>query len=634
MQSADPAVREMLDEARRRGVETVWDRYAAQLPQCGFGELGVCCRNCMQGPCRVSPFDDGPARGVCGATADTMVARNLVRAIAAGTAAHSGHAKHLAHTLKKSVQGKAPDYPVRDEAKLRAVAARQGLEADGVPAAELAARMAEAALANFSEGEEPLAWTTATVTAGRVQAWEKLGVLPVGIDSIISEIMHRTHLGVDADAVNLLLGGVACAVADYTGCHLGTDLADILFGTPQPVVSEANMGVLKADQVNIALHGHNPVLSEVIVQVARQMEDEAKAAGAAGINLVGVCCTGNEVLMRHGIPPATHSISQELPMLTGALDAMVVDYQCVYPSLVGVAECTGTKIITTMGMARITGATHVDFEEENAAAGARQIIRLAIEAFGARRGRPVQIPQYKSQVVAGFSVEAIVAALSKLDAADPLKPVIDNIVAGNIQGVCLFAGCNNVKVPQDENYLVMARELAARDVLLLATGCGAGAYARHGYLTPEAVGEYAGPGLKAVLTAVGEANGLGGPLPLVLHMGSCVDNSRAVDLAVAVANRLGVDTAQLPVVASAPEFKTEKAVAIGTWAVACGLPTHLGLVPPVLGSATVTGLLTGGIKDLLGGYFIVETDPVKAAEKLFAAIQERRRGLNLATRSW
>ena len=634
MKSADPAVREMLEEAGRQGVETVWDRYEAQLPQCGFGELGICCRNCMQGPCRVSPFGDGPSRGVCGATADTMVARNLVRAIAAGCAAHSGHAKHLAHALKKWAKGEAPAYPVRDEAKLRAVAARQGLDTDGVPVVDLAARVASLALEQFAEGEGPLPWTGATVTAGRAKTLGGLGVLPTGIDHVVSEMMHRTHLGVDADPVNLLLGGVSCAIADYTGCHIGTDLADILFGTPRPVVTEANLGVLKADHVNIALHGHNPVLSEVIVQVAGDMGEAAVAAGAAGINLVGVCCTGNEVLMRHGVPPATHSISQELPMLTGVLDAMVADYQCVYPSIVGVAQCTGTRIVTTMGMAKIPGATHLEFTEENAVARAGEIIGLAIEAFRARQGRPARIPPHRAKVVAGFSVETIVAALARLDAADPLQPLIDNIVAGNIQGVCLFAGCNNVKVPQDENYLVMARELAARDVLLLATGCGAGAYARHGYLTPEATLEHAGPGLKAVLTAVGEANGLGGPLPLVLHMGSCVDNSRAVDLAVALADRLGVDTAQLPVVASAPEFKTEKAVAIGTWAVACGLPTHLGLVPPVLGSALVTGLLTGGVKDLLGGWFIVETDPAAAAAKLFEAIQERRRGLGLATRSW
>ncbi|GBF33585.1 carbon monoxide dehydrogenase CooS subunit [Desulfocucumis palustris] len=633
MKSRDKAVNQMIKAAGEREVETVWDRYQTQQPQCGFGELGVCCRNCTQGPCRINPYGDGPDHGVCGANADTIVARNLVRAIAAGAAAHSGHARHLAHALKKGLAGKAPAYGLKDEAKLRALAARVGLDPE-LPAEELVNKFMDMALEQFAEGEGPLKWAQSFLTGGCGETFERLGTMPTGIDNTIVEMLHRTHLGVDADPVNLLLAGVSCAIADYAGSHLATDLADIMFGTPGPVFSQANMGVMKEKSVNIALHGHNPVLSDIIVQEAREMEEEARGAGAEGINLMGVCCTGNEILMRHGVPALTHSISQEMPMLTGALDAMVVDYQCVYPSLAGVAECTGTKLITTMDMAKISGAVHLGMHEENAAEKAREIISVAIEQFRARQGRPVNIPSVSSKVVAGFSVEAIVQALSKLDAADPLKPVIDSLAAGSLQGVVLLAGCNNVKVPQDDSFLVIARELAARDVLLLATGCGAGAYARHGYLTPEATLEYAGPGLKAVLTAIGEANGLGGPLPLVLHMGSCVDNSRAVDLAVAVADKLGVDLNKLPVVASAPEFKTEKAVSIGTYAMAIGLPVHLGVVPPVLGSRLVTSVLTEGVKDLFGGYFIVETDPYKAAGAIFAAIQERRSGLGLPTREW
>lgn len=633
MKSRDKAVNQMIKAAGEREVETVWDRYQAQQPQCGFGELGVCCRNCTQGPCRINPYGDGPDHGVCGANADTIVARNLVRAIAAGAAAHSGHARHLTHALKKGLAGKAPAYGLKDEAKLRALAARVGLDPE-LPAEELVNQFMDMALEQFAEGEGPLKWAQSFLTGGCGETLEKLGTMPTGIDNTIVEMLHRTHLGVDADPVNLLLAGVSCAIADYAGSHLATDLADIMFGTPGPVFSQANMGVMKEKSVNIALHGHNPVLSDIIVQVAREMEEEARGAGAEGINLMGVCCTGNEILMRHGVPALTHSISQEMPMLTGALDAMVVDYQCVYPSLAGVAECTGTRLITTMDMAKVSGAVHLGMHEENAAEKAREIISVAIEQFRTRQGRPVNIPSVSSKVVAGFSVEAIVQALSKLNAADPLKPVIDSLAAGSLQGVVLLAGCNNVKVPQDDSFLVIARELAARDVLLLATGCGAGAYARHGYLTPEATLEYAGPGLKAVLTAIGEANGLGGPLPLVLHMGSCVDNSRAVDLAVAVADKLGVDLNKLPVVASAPEFKTEKAVSIGTYAMAIGLPVHLGVVPPVLGSRLVTSVLTEGVKDLFGGYFIVETDPYKAAEAIFAAIQERRSGLGLPTREW
>ena len=629
--SIDVASQAMLVEAEKAGIELVWDRYQAQLPLCGFGELGTCCRNCMQGPCRIDPFGEGAQAGACGATADTIVARNLGRAIAGGTAAHSGHAKHLAHTLLKAAQGEAPDYGVKDEAKLMAVAARLGLDTEGQSINDVAQAVAETALAEFSEKETPLAWAVTTVTQGRVETFLKHGVVPTGIDSAISEIMHRTSYGVDADPVNLLLAGVKCALADYASCHMATDLADILFGTPQPTVTQANLGVLKKDAVNVALHGHNPVLSDMIVQVAAEMQDEAKAAGATeGLNLVGICCTGNEVLMRHGIPSATHSVSQELAILTGALDAMVVDYQCVMPALADVAGCYHTELITTMTIAKVPNATHIEFDEKTARQSAQDIIRRAIAAYGRRNGAGVNIPPYTSPAVAGFTTEAIVGALSKVDAKDPLKPLIDNIVNGNIMGVCLFAGCNNVKVPQDSAFVAIAKELAAQNVLLLATGCGAGAFARHGLLTPDATNEYAGDGLKAVLTAVGQAAGLDGPLPLILHMGSCVDNSRPVDVAVAIANKLGVDVDKLPVVASAPEAATEKAIAIGTWAVAAGLPTHVGVVLPVLGSATVTKVLTETVKDLFGGYFIVETDPAAAASKLMEAIRERRAGLGLS----
>ncbi len=627
--SVDPAVQGMIKKAGTEKIETVWDRYEQQKPQCGFGELGLCCRHCLQGPCRIDPFGGEPQRGICGATADTMVARGIDRAIAAGTAAHSGHAKHLAHTMKKMAEGEAGDYSIKDSEKLRSVAARLGIDAEGKEDRALAFEVAEAALADFHEKDTPVLWAATTVTEGRVKVLSDLGVVPKGIDHEISEIMHRTLYGVDADPVNLLLSGLRCGVADLAGCYMGTDLSDILFGTPTPVASEANLGVLEPEAVNLVLHGHNPVLSEVIVDVAREMEGEAREAGASGIKLSGICCTGNEILMRHGIPSCTHSVSQEMALVTGAVDAMVVDYQCIMPSMSGVAECMGTKLITTMDLAKIPGAEHLPFTEETAAENARETVRMAIEGFKQRQGRPVDIPEHKSKVVAGFSTEAIVGALAKVNAEDPLKPLVDNIAEGNIRGVCLLAGCNNVKVPQDSGFTTIARRMLEENVLVIATGCGAGALARHGFMDPANVAQLCGDGLKAVLNAVGEANKLGGPLPPVLHMGSCVDNSRAVAVAVAVANKLGVDTDKLPVVASAAEAVSEKAVSIGTYAVAAGLPTHVGVMLPVLGSPQVTEVLTARINDLTGGYFMVELDPEAAADKLLAAINQRRSGLGL-----
>jgi len=627
--SIDPAVQQMISKADEKGIVTVWDRYEAMTPQCGFGDTGLCCRHCLQGPCRINPFGEEPKTGICGATADVMVARGLDRAIAAGTAAHSGHAKHLAHTMMKMAKGEAKDYSIKDGDKLKAVAGRLGIAVEGREDMEIAKDVAAAALADFHEKETPVLWAATVVTPGRVKVLSDLGAVPKGIDHEVSEIMHRTLYGVDADAVNLLIAGIRCGVADLAGCYMGTDLADIMFGTPTPVVSKANMGTLKQDMVNIAVHGHNPVLSEIIVAVADDMKKEAVDAGAAGINIVGVCCTGNELMERHGIPSCTHSVSQEMAMLTGAVDAMVVDYQCIMPSVVTVAECMGTKIVTTMDLCKITGAEHIEFREEAAVEKAKEVIRVAIEVFDRRKGKPVDIPDIENTVIAGFSVESIVAALSKLDAEDPLKPLVDNIKNGNIRGVCLFAGCNNVKVPQDKNFKIMAERLLKENVLVVATGCGAGALMRHGFMDPANVDKLCGEGLKAVLTAIGEANGLNGPLPPVLHFGSCVDNSRAVALTVAVANYLGVDTDKLPVVASAAEAVSEKAVSIGVYAVAAGLPTHVGVMLPVLGSPAVTEILTDKVKELTGGYFIVDLDPESSADKLLAAIDERRKGLGL-----
>jgi carbon-monoxide dehydrogenase catalytic subunit len=489
--------------------------------------------------------------------------------------------------------------------------------------------VAEAALADFHEKETPVLWAASVVNPERAKVLGELNLVPKGIDHEVSEIMHRTLYGVDADPVNLLLGGLRCGVADLAGCYMGTDLADILFGVPQPTVSQANLGTLKADAVNIALHGHNPVLSDILVTAAEAKQDAAAGAGASGINLVGICCTGNEVMMRHGIPSCTHSVSQEMAIMTGALDAMVVDYQCIMPSVVDVAECTGTEIITTMEIGKISGATHIEFSEAKAGAKAYEVFDRAIDNFKRRQNKPVNIPNISTPVVTGFSVEAIVAALSKVDADEPLRPVVDNIKAGNIRGVCLFAGCNNVKVPQDRNFIIMARRLLQENVLVVATGCGAGALMRQGFMDPANVGTLCGEGIKAVLTAIGEANNLGGPLPPVLHMGSCVDNSRAVALTVAMAQYIGVDTDKLPVVASAAEAVSEKAVSIGAYAVAAGLPTHVGVMLPLTGSRLVAQVLTEKLKDLTGGYFIVELDPESAAEKLLAAIDERRKGLGL-----
>jgi carbon-monoxide dehydrogenase catalytic subunit/CO dehydrogenase/CO-methylating acetyl-CoA synthase complex beta subunit len=565
-----------------------------------------------------------PTTGICGAKDYTIVARHIDRMIAAGTAAHSGHGKEIAHVLLALADGAIKDYKVTDRVKLEAVAKRIGIETGGKSVSALAHAVATKALEDYSRFTAvPLTFLTSTVTKGRVHRWDTHSVLPSNIESSISNVMHRTSMGVDADPIPILFGGIECALSDYAGAQISSDLSDILFGTPKLVLSEANLGVLDERSINVAVHGHNPLMSEVIVDVAREMKEEAKKAGATGFNIVGVCCTGNEILMRKGIPLASNVLSQELVLLSGLLDAMVLDYQCFMPSLATLSRCTHTKLISTEEIARLVGDTHIEFVPERAKASAREILLMAVEAFKHRGKTRLMVSPKPARVVAGFSLEQMKALFAKMNPDDPYQHLVDSIVTGKIRGVALFAGCKSTRAKDDQDVLKIAKELAKRDVLLLATGCNAIELAKAGFMDPAKTKEIAGEGLQVFLSELGEAAGLDG-LPCVWHIGSCVDNPRYSNLATEVANRLGVDIDKIPFVAIAPEAMHEKAVAIGTWAVAMGFPVHVGTMNYLYGSTLVTEVLENTARDVYGGYFIFETDALEASKRLYSAIEYRR----------
>lgn len=626
--SIDAASLKMLDKAFKENIETCWDRYAAQQPQCGFGELGVCCRNCLQGPCRINPFGE-PSKGICGADAHTIVARNLLRSVTGGAATHVDHAFEAVEILALAAQGKVP-YEIKDEAKLKAVAANLGLDTKDKTKEELAGELAKELFKDFAPGNETMAYLKANVPEERLEVWKKLGILPKGPDQEIRRAMHETTMGVDADPTNLLLNTAKMGLVDaYSGLKLGSDIQDIVFGTPAPVKSEANLGVLEEDKVNIVVHGHVPFLSEKIVEWATKLEGEARAAGATGIKLSGICCTGNEVLMRQGVASAGNYLSQELAVITGAVDLMVVDVQCIMPSMPQVAACYHTKIVTTHDIGKIPGGEHLPFAAETADKDAQRIVRRAIEAYGHRNKAKVDIPQEKAEMWGGFSVEAIVGALAAVDKENPLKPLVDNIAKGNILGAVGIVGCNNTRFTQDHVIVNLAKELVKNNVLVVVTGCAAHALGKVGLMNPQGAKKYAGDGLLAVLEAVGNAAGLNAPLPPVLHMGSCVDNGRIGDLLSALAAYLDVPIKDLPAAASAPELNHEKALSIGTWAVDLGLFTHIGMAPNVLGSSVVTKVLTEDLETLVGGKFYVEADPKVAAAAIIDHIKSKRSALGL-----
>ena len=605
----------MLKKAKAEGIETVYDRLNQQTPHCKFCELGTTCKNCTMGPCRISAKNP---RGVCGADADVVVARNFGRFVTGGAAGHSDHGRDLIEVLEAIVEGETKDYKITDEAKLFRIAGEVGVETDGRAVMDVARGVMDVFFADFGSRKKEVSFLS-RVPQKRKDVWAKLGITPRGVDREIAEMMHRTHMGCDNDAPNTMLHAARTSLADgWGGSMIGTELSDVIFGVPTPKMSTTNLAVIKEDQVNILVHGHNPVVSEMILAAAREPEllAQAKELGASGINIVGLCCTGNELLMRQGIPMAGNHLMTELALVTGAVEAIVVDYQCIMPSLVQIAGCYHTKFIDTANKARFTGAIHYDFQPATAMVQAREIVGLAVKGFAERDAGRVDIPGEPVEIMTGFSNEALIEALG-----GSLDPLVKAIADGDIRGAVGIVGCNNPKIKQDSWNVKLTKELIKKDILVIVTGCVTTAAGKAGLLVPDAI-EMAGPGLKKICGSLG--------IPPVLHYGSCVDNARILQLAAALANALDVDISDLPLGASSPEWYSEKAAAIGLYAVSSGIYTHLGHPPNILGSETVTNLAVSGLEDLVGASFFIEPDMVKAAEMFDDRIKAKRKALGLS----
>ncbi|MBA7692290.1 Carbon monoxide dehydrogenase 1 [subsurface metagenome] len=576
------------------------------------------------GPCRVDPFGEGPQAGICGATADTIAARNLLRMIAAGAAAHSDHGRDIAHTFKMAVESDSCDYMIKDELKLREVAARYGIKIEGRQTKEIASDLADAALSEFGKQEGTLVSAAAYPPPARQKVWQEFGVTPRSIDREIVEIMHRTHIGVGSDYKNLIKQGIRASLADgWGGSLIATELSDILFGSPWPIRFGANLGVLEDEQVNIIVHGHEPSLSDIIVAVSQEPKliKMAKDKGAKGINIAGMCCTANEILMRHGIPVAGNFLQQELAVMTGVVEVMLVDVQCVMPALGSLSNCFHTKLITTSPKCKIAGAEHIEFHEDRAAEIAREIIKISIENFANRNGK-AKIPKAMERGIAGFTTENIFYHLGGRFRAS-YRPLNDGIISGRLRGAAGVVGCNNPKQVHDYGHLTMIKELIKNDVLVVSTGCSAIAAAKAGLMRPDAAAKYCGKGLHEICETVG--------IPPVLHVGSCVDNSRILTILanVVAEGGLGDDISDLPVAGAAPEWMSEKAVSIGMYFVASGVYTVIAEPLPVLGAPNLTRYLTDEIEKDVGGKWAFERDPIKAAEMMIQHIESKRDALGI-----
>jgi carbon-monoxide dehydrogenase catalytic subunit len=612
---------QMLEKAKKDGVETAWDR-ALSMKACPIGADSACCKHCSMGPCRLNARDPYGKVGVCGATIDTIQARNFARMVASGCAAHTDHGMSMLDLFREVVRGKITDYKIKDPVKLADVARSIGIETEDRKLEDVAKDLYEELERTYTqvEGEIPFADRVPPKT---LETWRKQGIVPRGAMREIMEIMHRTHMGVDQHYENITKQCSRTALADgWGGSMVATEISDILFGTPSPIAIEVNMGVLQEDQVNIIVHGHEPNLFESMIESVNDptLIEEAKKAGAKGINLAGMCCSGAEVLVRHGIPHAGNFMSTETVLVTGAVDVMCVDVQCIKQGLAKVADCYGTPLITTNPRCNIEGATHIEFHEHTPRECTDDVVIKAISRFKNRKAA-VEIPQIRNIGVHGFSHEYIKYMLGGTFRSS-YRPLNDNIINGRIRGVAGVVGCTNPRVKQDFVHVELVKELIKNDVLVVQTGCSQIALAKAGLTTPEAA-VMAGPGLREVCETVG--------MPPVLGIGSCVDNSRILIACAEMVNEggLGESIADLPVAGAAPEWMSEKAISIGQYFVASGVFTIFGVTYPIVEGTKFHKHIFDELGQMGMGKWGFAKDPYDMAKQMIDHIDERRKALGI-----
>ena len=624
VEQMEAATAALLENGIKVGADSWQQRAKNQTPHCGFGEAGTCCRICSMGPCRVTPK---APRGICGCDVHGIVGRNYLRFTAGGSATHSDHGREIMHTLHQTREG--GNYQVKDPDKLIRIAKEWGVETEGKDIYDLAHEMAEIGLLEYGKpfGVQRFLKRAPEHTQ---ELWNKAGIEPRAIDREVSQSLHMTHMGCSSMPEALIRQSLRAGLSDgWGGSMMGTEFSDVMFGTPKPIDTTANIGVMEKDNVNIIVHGHDPSLSEMIVFYANdpEMIAYAKENGAKGITVAGVCCTSNEVTMRHGIPMAGNFLNQENVVLTGACEAIVVDVQCIFPALGPLSKCFHTKFITTSPIARIPDSDFIEFHAESAGENAKNIVKTAIENFKNRRPELVNIPELKTKARVGYSLEAIKKELdgvcnSHVDTYGTTKPLIDCVKAGVLRGAVAMVGCNNPKVRPDTAHIELMKKLLKNDIIVILSGCSAQAAAKAGLMDPDAK-EYCGEGLKRVCELVG--------IPPVLHMGSCVDISRMMLLASDIAKDWGINISQIPLCGCAPEWMSEKAVSIGNYVVATGIDTYLGVDPYTKGSSEVVELLQGehGVKDWVEARFIVDTDIESLGDKMIAGIEAKRAALGI-----
>jgi len=615
----DPAVREMILRQNQLGFDTTFDRFDKQQPQCGFGMAGICCKICNMGPCKVTAKSP---KGVCGADADLIVARNLLRSAAAGVAQHGMHGREVILSLKWAAEGKL-DLPILGQQKIKDTAKAFGIKTERRSIKKIASELADILLEDMSRtvpGDYKI--IEALGSDERKKVWKELDILPISAYHEVFEAYHKTGVGTDGDWKSVMQQFLRCGLAfTYSGVVSTSIATDGLFGVGDRVTSKVNIGALKKGYVNIAVHGHLPTIVSEIVRVGQEEKfiNLAKEAGAKGIRFYGICCSGLSAMYRYaGVIPLSNAVSAELVLGTGALDLWIADVQDVFPSIMEVAKCFRTTVITTSESARLPGAERFEYDHhhsniEETRELAERIILRGIESFKDRQGIPVYIPPYEVDAEVGFSPEYVHKHYGSM------KPLYEALKEGKILGIVNIVGCNNPKVVYEKCVIDVANALLRNNILILTNGCASFPLMKMGYCNVSGQ-EHAGESLKEFL----------GDLPPVWHVGECIDNTRSSGIFAGVAGEAGKPLYEMPFAFSSPEWSNEKGIDAALGFRLMGINSYHCVEAQIHGSKNVIEFLKEGTKELLGSVMVVDTNPDSLGEKIVADIIEKRKALGWA----
>ena len=615
----DPAVREMILRQNQLGFDTTFDRFDSQQPQCGFGMAGICCKICNMGPCKITSKSP---KGVCGADADLIVARNLLRSAAAGAAQHGMHGREVILSLKWAAEGKL-DLPILGQQKIKDTAKAFGIKTERRSIKKIASELADVLLEDMSRtvpGDYKI--IEALGSEERKKVWKELDILPISAYHEVFEAYHKTGVGTDGDWKSIMQQFLRCGlVFTYSGVVSTSIATDGLFGVGDRVTSKVNIGALKKGYVNIAVHGHLPTLVSEIVRVGQEEKfiNLAKEAGAKGIRFYGICCSGLSAMYRYaGVIPLSNAVSAELVLGTGALDLWIADVQDVFPSIMEVAKCFRTTVVTTSESARLPGAERFEYDHHHSNIGetrelAEKIVLRGIESFKDRQGIPVYIPPYEVDAEVGFSPEYVHKHYGSM------KPLYEAVKEGKILGIVNIVGCNNPKVVYEKCVIDVANALLRNNILILTNGCASFPLMKMGYCNVSGQ-EHAGESLKEFL----------GDLPPVWHVGECIDNTKSSGIFAGVAGEAGKPLYEMPFAFSSPEWSNEKGIDAALGFRLMGINSYHCVEAQIHGSKNVIEFLKEGTKELPGSVMVVDTNPDSLGEKIVADIIEKRKALGWA----